>query len=336
MLARMTNASGEYNPQEQHSRSIVLERLGATYRRMEEFDEAAEVFEMMLALNEDSARRGYAQMAETYRQARRYDEGMAALRQARERFPDDRDIVTQLAMLTSESGDLEPAADLLHGLLEEGEDPDLDRQVYMALAQIFERHKRWPEAEAAIDDAGKLATTESQLEFVYFLRGAIYERQKRYEEAEEQFRAALEINPDSAITLNYLGYMFADQNMKLEESVELLKRAVELEPNNGAYLDSLGWAYYRLEKLELAEKYLIKAVERLSQEATIHDHLGDLYYQTGRLNLAEKAWERARQEWERSSPVEFDAESFARLEDKLRQLKLRLAQETRNPKPPEK
>jgi Flp pilus assembly protein TadD len=115
----------------------------------------------------------------------------------------------------------------------------------------------------------------------------------------------------------------------------LLKRAVALEPNNGAYLDSLGWAYYRLEKLELAEKYLIKAVERLSQEATIHDHLGDLYYKTGRLNLAEKAWEQARQEWERSSPVEFDAEAFARLGDKIKQLKLRLAQETRNPKKPQ-
>jgi tetratricopeptide (TPR) repeat protein len=255
MLARMTKASGDYNPREQHGRSVVLERLGATYRRMEQFDEGAKVFEMMLALNEDAARRGYAQIAETYRQARLYDQGIEALRQARERFPDDRDFVVQLAMLTSESGALEPAAELLRSLLDEGGDPDLDRQVHMALAQIFERHKRWPDAEAAINDAEHLVSTESQLEFVYFLRGAIYERQKRYDEAEEQFRQALEMNPDSAITLNYLGYMFADQNMKLEESVELLKRAVALEPNNGAYLDSLGWAYYRLEKLELAEKY---------------------------------------------------------------------------------
>ena len=45
--------------------------------------------------------------------------------------------------------------------------------------------------------------------------------------AEAAFRRALELKPDSALTLNYLGYMLADQNMKLQESVELLKQAVE-------------------------------------------------------------------------------------------------------------
>ena len=36
----------------------------------------------------------------------------------------------------------------------------------------------------------------------------------------------------------------------------MLDRAVAQEPDNGAYVDSLGWAYFRLGKLELAEKYL--------------------------------------------------------------------------------
>jgi len=135
------------------------------------------------------------------------------------------------------------------------------------------------------------------------------------------------MNPKSAVTLNYLGYMFADKNMKLEESVALIQRALELDPYNGAYLDSLGWAYFRLGRLDQAEEYLVKALERLSRDPTIHDHLGDVYYKTGRLPLAEKAWERAREEWQRTAPTELDPKAFARLEEKLQALKNRLAQE---------
>jgi tetratricopeptide (TPR) repeat protein len=324
MVTRMTRASGEYTVQEKRSRSIVLERLGSTYRRMENFDQAVKAFEQMLPLEEESAQRGYAQLAETYRQARQYEKGIATLRQALERFPEGRDLTLQLATMLSESGNLEQGVESARSLLSGTAE---DRPVYLALAQVYERHKKWPEAEAALDAAEELSTTEGELEYVYFLRGAVYERQKQYDRAEEQFRLVLELNPDSAITLNYLGYMFADQNMKLEESVELLKRAIELEPHNGAYLDSLGWAYYRLGRLELAEDYLLQAIERLSHDPTIQSHLGDVYYETGRLHLAEKAWERAREEWQRTSPTEFDAEAFAQLEEKLKQLKLRLAQE---------
>jgi tetratricopeptide (TPR) repeat protein len=332
LLSRVTSPSGEYTDQEKRTRGIVLERLGATYRQAENYDQAVKSFEMMLSLDEDTARRGYAQIGETYRQSREYDKGIAILRQGRERFPDDRDLTTQLAMLFSESGDLASAVHLLQGLADTAKDDADARQVQMALAQVYEHSKKWPEAEAAIAQAEKLSSNDTDLQYVYFLRGAVYERQKLYDKAEAEFRKVLALNPDSAITLNYLGYMLADNNTKLQEALTLLKHAVELEPTNGAYLDSLGWAYYRLDNLEQAEKYLVEASERLSREATIHDHLGDLYYKTGRLHQAEQAWERAREEWQRAPASEFDAEAFARLEQKLQELKLRLAQETKSPK----
>ncbi len=44
--------------------------------------------------------------------------------------------------------------------------------------------------------------------------------------------------------------------MKLDEAISLIQRAVSQDPTNGAYLDSLGWAYFRQDKLDLAEEYL--------------------------------------------------------------------------------
>jgi tetratricopeptide (TPR) repeat protein len=247
------------------------------------------------------------------------------LRQGLERFPDERDLKMQLAGILSDSGNLAGGVELAHSLLNGGPE---DRQVHLGLTQMYERHKRWAEAESELAEAEKLTEGGDGAEYIHFLRGALYERQKKFERAEAEFRRVIEINPESALALNYLGYMFADQNTKLEEAVELIERALKLDPYNGAYLDSLGWAYFRLGKLELAEEYLLRALQRLSRDPTIHDHLGDVYFKTGRYALAEKAWERAREEWQRMPPTEVDAELMARLEEKLKDLKHRLAQKS--------
>lgn len=325
MVARMTRVSGDYNEAEASSRGIVLERLGTLHRQVENFDGAIEIFELLLPLGEEQAQRGTLQLAETLRQARRLEEAAAMARQGVARFPEEPGLKLQLANLVSDLGDLEQAVQIVESLLEESES---DRRAYLALTQIYEGHKRFPEAEEALAQAEQLSGFDREREQVHFLRGALYERQKEYERAEEEFRLVLEMNPESAVTLNYLGYMLADNNSKLEESVELVERALEIEPYNGAYLDSLGWAYFRLEQYGKAEEYLLRAVNRLSRDPTIHDHLGDLYYATGRLRLALEAWERAYQEWQRVPETEFDHEAFARLEEKLHDLKVRLARET--------
>ena len=58
--------------------------------------------------------------------------------------------------------------------------------------------------------------------------------------------------------------------------VEDLRRTKRL----GQYWDTLGWAYFRLGKLDDAEKYL-KASWFLSQSASVGDHLGQLYEEKG-------------------------------------------------------
>ena len=50
--------------------------------------------------------------------------------------------------------------------------------------------------------------------------------------------------------------MLAERGERLDESVDYMKQALEIEPNNGSYLDSLGWAYYKDDKLDLAEDNL--------------------------------------------------------------------------------
>ena len=52
---------------------------------------------------------------------------------------------------------------------------------------------------------------------------------------------------------NYLDYMLAERGERLDESVNFVKKALQIEPENGSFLDSLGWAYFKADKLDLAE-----------------------------------------------------------------------------------
>jgi tetratricopeptide (TPR) repeat protein len=206
--------------------------------------------------------------------------------------------------------------------------PD-DREVYIALAQMNSRLKRWNQAEEDINKAGSLATKQEDKDYVQFVLGSIYERQKRYEPAEAAFKKVLASDPRSAITLNYLGYMMADRGTHVEEALAYIKKAVELDPQNGAYLDSLGWAYYKLGNYELAEDNLRKASDRIGNDPTVQDHLGDLYQKTGRLKLAAAHWQRALDEWAKAVPADVDQEDVAKVQHKLELARVKLAQQGR-------
>ena len=140
-----------------------------------------------------------------------------------------------------------------------------------------------------------------------FVAGSVYEHEKKYDEAEERFKRVLSGDPHNAMVLNYLGYMLADRGLRLEEALGYVKKAIEQDPQNGAYLDSLGWAYFKLGNYELAEENLVKASQKMSNDGTIQDHLAELFYKTGRVKLAAAHWERALEEWNKSSPYDVDS-----------------------------
>jgi tetratricopeptide (TPR) repeat protein len=202
-----------------------------------------------------------------------------------------------------------------------------DREVYIALSQMYTRLKRWNEAEQAIAKAEQLSSKPEDKLYAVFVKGSVYERQKKYDQAEEAFKQVLNGDPQNAVALNYLGYMLADRGVRLEEALNYLKKAIALDPANGAYLDSLGWAYYKLGKYDLAEQNLSKAVQRTPNDPTVQDHLGDVYLKVGRLKQAAAHWERALNEYNRSVTADAEPADVAKVQKKLESAKVKLARE---------
>ena len=69
-------------------------------------------------------------------------------------------------------------------------------------------------------------------------------------------KEAMELYPDDAQVYNFLGYTYADHNVRLEEALKLIEKAHQMAPEDGNIVDSLGWVYYRLGKYELAIQHL--------------------------------------------------------------------------------
>jgi len=324
LLKKTEKPDGNYSKDEKTNRAVFLERLGTIYRDQNNNVKAIETFRKMLTLGDDNAERGYQQIIDTERSAKQWQAATDTAKEAVQRFPDDRDLKMAYAAQLADTGQADEGIKLVQSLLK---DKPEDRTVYITLAQMYSRLKRWNDAEQALNKAEQLSVRDDDKQYVEFLRGSTYEREKKYDQSEAVFRGILASDPQNAAVLNYLGYMLADRGQKLDEALIMIKKAVDLEPANGAYLDSLGWAYFKLGKYELAEDNLTKAAQHMGSDPTVQHHLGDLYQKTGRLKLAAAHWERALEEWNKTIAPEVDTEEVAMVQKELESAKIKLAKE---------
>jgi len=317
-------ADDQYTPAEANNRAIFLERLGSIYRAQGKFQPALQAFQQIVALGKAQAPRGEQLIFETMRQTHQLPKALDEVNSAVQKFPEERPLRILRAYVVGEMGRVDEAVNQLQALMN---NTPADRELYLNVANVYIQAKQFAEAEQAVNKALGYSSKPEEEGYSRFMLGEIYERQKKYDLAEEQFKKVLAVDPSNASAANYLGYMLADRGVRLEESVKYIQKALELEPNNGAYLDSLGWAYYKMNRCDLAEPPLEKAARLMSDDPTIHEHLGRLYLQMGKETQAEQEWERALKDWPQAVSSDFDADQAAKLQRDLEELKLRLAKQ---------
>jgi Flp pilus assembly protein TadD len=167
-------------------------------------------------------------------------------------------------------------------------------EVQSALGDALRMAERYPESVAAYDAAIALVATPRPLHWpLYYTRGIANERAGNWPAAEADFRAALDLEPDQPLVLNYLGYSLVEKHENLDEALGMIERASKAEPDDGYITDSLGWVLYRLGRFDEAVKPMLRAVELTPDDAVINDHLGDVLWKVGRKREAEFQWRRA-------------------------------------------
>ena len=319
-----SSAKRTYNLGEKSNRAALLERLGLMYRAADNSAEAVKAFRQMGELDASMGARASAQIIDVYRAGKEFAKAEEEARASKAAYPADRTLAAVRASLMADAGKVDQAIAELSSLL----DGKGDREIHLSMAQVYEKAKRFDQMAKEIDTAEKLSSTKEEKEAIHFTRGAMYERQKKFDLAETEFRKVLDANPDNASALNYLGYMFADRNVRLPEALQMVTKALDKDPGNGAYLDSLGWVYFRMGKLREAEDYIRRSLEKVGRDPTVRDHLGDILFQQGNVKDAIAQWEAAVKEYESGPASEADPVDVAKIARKLENAKVRLAKET--------
>ena len=264
----------------------MLDQLGRAHQWLEDPEGAARVYEDAVSLMPSSP--GFqARLAQAYVDSNRHPDAERLLARARSANPGNLTLAIIEADLRGRQGDMDRGETLLFDILSENREVP---RAHLALASFYSEHQRLAEALLVLESAQQQFPRETS---ILFLLGAVLEQSDRFADAERAFRRVIDRDPDHAQALNYLGYMLADRGERLDESVELIERAIERDPHNGSYLDSLGWAYYKLDRLDLAEPPLRAASDQLQRNSVVQDHLGDLLNRLERYAEAIDAWQRA-------------------------------------------
>jgi tetratricopeptide (TPR) repeat protein len=175
--------------------------------------------------------------------------------------------------------------------------PTVPQITYLLAVALREAHHE-QESVATFEEALHEAETQGQ-EIAngrfYFEYGAAAERAGLYDKAADLFKQSIQEDPGNAAeAYNYLGFMWADQDIHLKEAEAYIKRALAAEPDNGAFLDSLGWLHYRQGKFEQALAELLNAAQVLkADDPTVFDHLGDTYAALNQFPEAIDYWQKA-------------------------------------------
>jgi tetratricopeptide (TPR) repeat protein len=291
-------AKSKYSENESARRAKLLDELGTLQRSAGLYNESVDTFRKAIALSKEDTLHFELNIIDSYRMAKDAD----AVK---------KEIDTTVAEVKKSAGG------------------KATFQSWFDVAAVYEKGKRWPEMAKALDEAAKLANTESEKEQVVFSRGAMLERQKKIGESETEFRKVLAMNPNHTGALNYLGYMLVDHDMKVDEATKMIQKALEIDPDNGAYLDSLGWAFYRQGKLTEAETLLVRALDRIGQDPTVHDHLADVYLKLGKTKEAISQWQASIKDFQSPAGADSDPEDIAKVNRKLDAARVKLAKENK-------
>ena len=162
--------------------------------------------------------------------------------------------------------------------------------VHYQLAIAHRAREEWAPSVKHFAEAEQLAgTTQTELldYLFYYQYGITLERLQRYEDAARLLEKSITFTPreeaqSAANTMNFLGYMWLEQNTRLDKAGELISKANELLPNQPAYIDSLGWFHYRkgdfkeaLRELKRAEVLIRESEQGMQPEdAEILEHIG--------------------------------------------------------------
>lgn len=263
-------------------------RLGLIFFEDKQYDKALEEFDLAKNLKPDQPMIRYYRSL-VLEEMGKYDDAIAELKYIIGREPKNISAFLHLAYIYTQLKQEDEAIRIYDEILSfEKERPE----VYVYYANGLIQMKDYQKAEAVLRDAIPRFPENDDL---LFNLAVVCEKTGRFDDMVTHLQKAITLNPKNSEALNYLGYSFADRNVRLVEAEDLIRRALELRPDSPYYIDSLGWVYYRRGEYGKALEHIQKAIGIMGDDPVLFEHLGDIYQALNEPGKAIDAWGKALQ-----------------------------------------
>ena len=221
-------------------------------------------------------------------------------------------MMEKLILATGRKGKLDDAIKLTENLIEK----DKGGWYFVRVkAEVFRDNEKYSDAADAYLETierlkkGKRLEDEARDAYIRRMRytlSGVYVDMKDIDKGAEQLQILLKDDPENATFMNDLGFIWADNDLKIEESEKLIRKAIakdreqrkkiedlpkDEDVDNPAYLDSLGWVLFKKKEYKEAKQHLTTAIKlEGGKNIEIFDHLADVHMALGEKAEAIKVW----------------------------------------------
>ncbi|MBN1291460.1 MAG: tetratricopeptide repeat protein [Candidatus Latescibacteria bacterium] len=258
-------------------------------------DEAQALFNSLKESGEDDSAL-YFSLGKSMNYLERYEEALGyystGLSKIEDKYPEDRLLNVYVGMVQS-LVKLDRYEDAIT-LIRKDANSKIENKTALKLveANLYLDLKRYDDAIAILE---WLSTSDPENIHFMIRLSLAYDVSKQFNKAEDVLLKVLKINPDHALALNNLAYMYMENETNINKAITMVKRALVLDPNNGAYLDTLGWGYYKKGDYKEARKHVENALKiaDIQDKGVIFEHLGDIMLKLGNKKEAAEAYNNA-------------------------------------------
>jgi predicted AlkP superfamily phosphohydrolase/phosphomutase/Tfp pilus assembly protein PilF len=237
--------------------------------------EALEIGKRVIALDPEGERQAYAQVARTFIDSGKLEEGIAFMRAAATGHPGIGEIRSALGRLLLKSGDRNGAEKELLAALA------INPALGDPLAELYTLYKGTDKVLGLEPVVRQGLALNDQSVVHHNWMGLILEWKHDLAGAEREFARAMDLDPDYAPTMANLGALYGRSN-RLKEAVAILERAVVKDADNIEAWVNLGAAQGRLRRPKEAIEALETARRKGARSTTLYNALALAYLQDQR------------------------------------------------------
>jgi len=243
----------------------VLKQMGKIYLKQNKYKKVIDVLKKAYSLGSEDTQSAFY-IAVAYEALGEYDKAEEYYKETLKIRSDYTQAKKRLAFVYLNQENYDKALEVLSDVSKVYRDVDF----YRIKSAIYERKG---ELERAVEVLNEGLKSNPDSETLLINKAFVTEKKGDLNTTIDIVKKVLEINDNNAAALNFLAYLYAENDMKLGKALELVNRALEVDGNNPAYLDTKAWVLYKQKRYEQAKEYQIRALNMAPEEKELQDHM---------------------------------------------------------------